>query len=276
MPIPLLVLGAAFLHAIWNALLKQSGDRLLSLAFIAGAGSAASWILIPFAPRPHPDSFGWLGLSVLFHIGYYTALVRAYDRGDLSLVYPVARGSGPLWVALVSGPLANERLTGQEGFGVAVLCSGIVLLALRSGGHAASRSALLYALVTGLFIGCYTLSDGLGVRVSGHPIAYILWMNGLEGIPLFLFAMLRRRRRVITFLREDRGRAIAGGILAALAYGVVIWTYSKGTIAPIAALRETSVVIAAWLGSRHLGEPFGRSRLLAAAIVATGVLLLSF
>lgn len=276
MPIPLLVLGAAFLHAIWNALLKQSGDRLLSLAFIAGAGSVASWILVPLAPLPHPDAFGWLGLSVLFHIGYYTALVRAYDRGDLSLVYPVARGSGPLWVALASGPLANERLTGQESIGVAVLCTGIVLLALRSGRHTASRSALLYALVTGLFIGCYTLSDGLGVRASGHPIAYILWMNGLEGVPLFLFAMLRRRGRVITFLREDRGKAIAGGILAALAYGVVIWTYSKGTIAPIAALRETSVVIAAWLGARHLGEPFGRSRLFAAAIVATGVLLLSF
>lgn len=276
MPIPLLVLGAALLHAIWNALLKQSGDRLLSLAFIAGAGSAVSWIFVPFAPAPHPDAFGWLGSSVLFHIGYHTALVRAYDRGDLSLVYPVARGSGPLWVALVSGPLANERLTGQESLGVAVLCSGIVLLALRNDRTETSRSALLYALVTGLFIGCYTLSDGMGVRASGHPISYILWMNGLEGIPLFVFAMLRRRRRVVSFLREDRGRAIVGGILAALAYGVVIWTYSKGTIAPIAALRETSVVIAAWLGARHLGEPFGRTRLLAAAIVATGVLLLSF
>lgn len=276
MPIPLLVLGAALLHAIWNALLKGSGDKLLSLAFIAGAGSVVSWILVPFAPLPDPASFSWLGLSVLFHIGYYTALVRAYDRGDLSLVYPVARGSGPLWVALVSAPAAHERLTDQESVGVAILCSGIVLLALRSDRLGSSRSALLYALVTGVFIGCYTLSDGLGVRASGNPISYILWMNGLEGIPLFIFAVLRRRSRVVSFLREDRGRSIVAGVLAALAYGIVIWAYSRGSIAPIAALRETSVVIAAWLGARHLGEPFGRSRILAAAIVALGVLLLSF
>lgn len=275
MPIPLLVLGAALLHAIWNTLLKGSGDRLLALAFIAGAGSLVSWILVPFAPLPANAAFGWLALSVLFHVGYYTALVRGYDRGDLSLVYPVARGSGPLWVALVSAPLAQERLTPQESMGIAVLCSGIVLLALRTDRAGSSRSALLYALMTGMFIGCYTLSDGLGVRASGHPIAYILWMNGLEGIPLFVFAMLRRRGRVLTFLRQDRGRSSLGGVLAALAYGIVIWAYSRGTIAPIAALRETSVVIAAWLGTRHLGEPFGRSRLLAASIVALGVLLLS-
>ncbi|MCA9728370.1 MAG: hypothetical protein KC729_11850 [Candidatus Eisenbacteria bacterium] len=100
-------------------------------------------------------------------------------------------------------------------------------------------------------------------------------MNALEGIPLLGIALILRRGRLRAFLRADRGRSVWGGLIAALAYGIVIWAYAHGTIAPIAALRETSVVLAAWLGSRLLHEPFGRSRLAAAGIVALGVLLLA-
>lgn len=270
-----IVLLAAVLHALWNALLKGSGDRLLSLGTIIGSGGILCLILMPFLPVPHQDSWVPLTWSVFFHCGYFAFLVAAYDAGDLSHVYPIARGSGPLLVALCSGWILGDVLVLSDWVGIVAISTGIALLALRIGTGRTNHRALVFALATGVSIAGYTLSDGAGVRGSGHAIAYVIWMTGIESLPLLLFIALFRRDRIAPFLRKDGLRAALGGLVAATAYGAVVWCYARGTVAPIAALRETSVILAALIGTRVLGEPFGRSRVVAATVVAAGILVLS-
>jgi drug/metabolite transporter (DMT)-like permease len=292
----ILVLFAAALHASWNALLKWSGDRdrLLTLAVMIGTGGLVCLIGIPFVPLPESVAWRFLATSVVLHVGYYVFLIRAYRGGDLSQVYPIARGVGPLLVAFSSATLVGESLTITEFLGVLVICCGIASLALsglrwerwgESGGQRetsepedrqrASRHPVVFAVVTGVFIAGYTIVDGLGVRATKNPLSYILWMNFLEGLPLLFFALAARPQEFHRVLR-NRGRSAAlAGVLAALAYGLVVWAYSMGMIAPIAALRETSVVMAAWSGTRLMHDPFGTRRIVAAAVVVAGIVLLN-
>ncbi len=269
-----LVLMAAVLHAAWNTFLKVSHERTLVLVLMMGTGSLACLVFIPFVARPADASWPFLFWSVVFHVGYYATLLGAYRWGDLSQVYPIARGTGPLLVVAVSAPLLGESLEPVEMLGVVAACLGVASLA-----HAPSREhrgrAIGFALATGVFIASYTLADGMGVRASGNPLSYILWMNFLEGLPLLVFVGLRRPRALMEHVRGPGRKALVAGLLAALAYGLVIWAYSLGAIAPIAALRETSVVLAAWAGARLLREPFGRRRTVAAAVVAVGIVLMN-
>jgi drug/metabolite transporter (DMT)-like permease len=272
-----LVLVAAVLHASWNAILKGSRGKLLSLATMIAAGGGVCLLLIPFVPLPASDAWIFLGLSTVLHVGYYLFLIGSYRVGDLSHVYPIARGFGPLLVALLSPILIEERLTVGELAAVATISAGIASLAWVSGARANPRSfsvPTFFALGTGVFIAAYTIVDGLGVRAAGRPLSYILWMNALEGTPLFVYVLATRFREFRKFAAGEGRLAAGAGVMAAVAYGLVIWAFSLGAIAPIAALRETSVIFAAWIGARLLGEPFGRRRILAATIVAIGILLL--
>jgi drug/metabolite transporter (DMT)-like permease len=275
-----LVLLAAAMHATWNALLKGSGDRLLSLTVMIGAGCILGIALLPFVPTPADAAWKYLLLGGLIHVGYYTMLLHAYSHGDLSLVYPIARGTGPLWVALASGPLIHEWLSLPEVAGTVLISLGVAWLAWVPRRDAAlpgrNRRAVFFALATGVFIASYSVADGLGVRASQHPLSYIVWMNICEAVPLLIFTCVRRRSQLIEFARVEGWRAALGGLIAAAGYAIVVWAYSRGTIAPVAALRETSVVLAAFIGTRLMGEPFGRRRQLAAVLVAAGAFLLAF
>jgi drug/metabolite transporter (DMT)-like permease len=195
--------------------------------------------------------------------------------GDLSRVYPIARGTGPLVVALLSGPLTGERLSPTAFGGVVLVTAGIASLAGRRPGARRADAALVWALATGLLIAAFTLVDGLGVRRAGTAVAFIAWLQALAGLPLAAVAVARRRADLGPFLRRHGLRDAAGGVMAMTAYAIVVWTYSRGAIAPIAALRETSVLLAAAIGALALGEPFGRRRIAAAAVVAAGAALLN-
>jgi drug/metabolite transporter (DMT)-like permease len=276
--------------------LKWSGDRdrFYTLTVIIGAGGLVSLLGIPFVPLPRAAAWPFLAASLVLHVGYYLFLIRAYRGGDLSQVYPIARGVGPLLVALLSGPFAGEYLSATDLLGVFVICGGIASLALtglQSNGvqrsehrdvasgddcpPGPSARPILFAVLTGVFIAAYSLIDGLGVRTTSNPLSYILWMFFLEGLPLLLFAVVARGRELGRVLRSRGWSAGSAGVLAALAYGLVVWAYSIGMIAPIAALRETSVIMAAWLGARLMHEPFGTRRILAAAVVAVGIVILN-
>jgi len=225
---------------------------------------------------PATASWPFLLLSALLHIGYFVSLMLAYREGDLSQVYPIARGTGPLGVAALSGIVAGETLSAREFLGVAVISLGVFSLALGPTRltRAEARPVIL-AFATGLFITAYTLVDGLGVRVSGNPLAYTAWLFLLHGLPFAIVLAVRRPRETMLFLRADWAMAVFGGVLTLAAYGLVLWALALGAIAPIAALRETGVIIAAAIGAATLGEPFGARRVLAAAVVVAGIILLS-
>lgn len=271
-----LVLFAALLHACWNAVVKADSDRLVSLSLVMAVGGVMGGIAALFLPLPVAAAWPYLIGSVLIHNVYYACLLSAYRHGDLSHVYPIARGLGPLLVALLSGRLIGEALTLVEGGGVLVLSVGIVGLAFSRGWprHLEGR-ATLYAIATGFTIAGYTICDGMGARASGNALGYIAWLNILEGPGLLAVALWQRGARLLPYLRQHWWRGAAGGVIATVGYGIAIWALSQGAMAHVAAVRETSVLFAAVIGTVLLKEGFGGRRILAAAMVVAGLLLMN-
>jgi len=269
-----LVLGAAVLHATWNALIKHGGDPFLRLAVVMLTGSALCLPFLLVAPPPVAAAWPWLLTSVAIHVAYCSTLCLAYRSGDLSQVYPVARGVAPPAVALLAWLIAGEAPSGSGLLALGLISAGILVMAM--GGRAPGQSVrpLLSALACGATIGAYTISDGLGIRASQGTFAYLVWFFFLDGLPFGLGVLWWRRRRLRAALPGVLLPAVVGGLLSALAYGVVIWAMRTTPMAYVSALRETSVVLAAVIGTRLLGEPFGRERVTAACIVAGGVGLL--
>jgi drug/metabolite transporter (DMT)-like permease len=271
------VLGSALMHATWNALVKTGDDRLVTLALISTVWLVLGGALAAWLPLPAAASWPFLLTSVALHYVYLFALLLMYREGDLSQVYPIARGSAPLLLALLSALLVGERLPALEWAGVALVSAGILSLTVQ-GRLPRGREwrPIGAALFTGVLIVCYTLNDGLGVRRTDAALGYAVWLFFLQGLPwcaLLVWLRVRRPERVPLRLL---GPGLLAGALSMAAYGLVLWALSVAPMGPIAALRETGVIFAAAIGALKLGEPFGRRRILASALVALGVACLNW
>ncbi len=272
--VALLVLLAALLHAAWNALIKAGRDQLWTTGMISATGSLAALAAIPFLPVPAPAAWVFIVLSTVIHTGYYLFLVQAYRAGDLGLVYPVARGTAPLLVAGLSALAAGEILGPTAMAGLVLVSAGIISLAFARGAIGSHPGAIPYALATGLMIAGYMVTDGLGVRRAGTELGYIAWLFLMTGLPITAITLARRRHEAARSLRRYWRSGLAGGLLQLAAYGLAIWAMSRAPMAAVSALRETSVIFAAVIGTLWLAEPFGRRRMFAAALVAAGGVLL--
>lgn len=268
----LLVLLAAVLHAAWNAVGKSSADPLGSIALITATGGIAIATLIPFLPAPARASWPFLAISIGLHFFYQLSLTAAYRHGDLSQVYPIARGLAPLGIALVAALTIGEAPTPLQGAGLVLASAAIASFAF-GGTGTASRHAVLHALVTALWISLYSVVDGQGARLSGNALSFACWSLALDSIPITLWAIARRRGKLLELARAEGGRCAAGGVMSVIGYSIVLWAFSKQPLWGVSALRETSVIFAAFLGTRVLGEPFGRRRVAAAVVLALGLLL---
>lgn len=271
----LLVLGSAVLHASWNALMKVGGDPLIRLSIINLTCGLIALPTLFFVPLPDPDSWGLLAISVILHNIYYVLLVQSYKVGDLSFAYPLARGSAPLLVAILSFTFAGEGLSPLGIVAVSLICAAILSLALTGRSREAGWRPTLLALSTGVAIAAYTTSDGLGARASGHAIGYVMTLFVLECLPLVAFAAWRRGTLFAETFRRNWKPAFLAGFFAFLGYAIVVWALGREQMTFVSALRETSVIVAALIGTRLLGEPFGAKRVAAAAAVAAGVILLN-
>ena len=273
----LLVLLAAASHATWNAFVKAGEDKLVSLCLVIFTTSLPALAALPFLPLPAAESWPYLVISALVHYLYYTFLVAAYRHGDLSLTYPVARGSAPLLVAAGAWLLAGEALSVWKWVGVLTVSAGIMSLA--SPGRMQRRDgelrAIAFAALTGLTIAGYSLAYGLGVRNAGHEFAYIAWLFVFSGLPMPLIILWRRGRQSARLIRTHLKIGLFGGLVSGLAYGIVIWAMSLAPIAIVVSLRETSVLIAAAIGSLFLKESFGARRIAAAAVIVAGAALMN-
>jgi drug/metabolite transporter (DMT)-like permease len=270
-----LVLLAAALHAAWNAVTKRSADPLLAIWLVTGTGGLFAATLTPFVGFPGPAARPYLAASVILHLAYQLFLVWAYQRGDLSQVYPVARGTAPCVVAVLAAAFAGEALGGLQIVGLALASGSIVsLVGVRHGARRMPAQALGAACVTGTLIGVYTYVDAQGTRLSASPFDYIAWNLCLDAVPITLAAVWLRRGRLRAFVRSELAYGIGGGLMATLAWGIVLFAMSKRPMAGVAALRETSVIFAALIGTRLLHEPFGGQRVAAALGLTLGILLL--
>jgi drug/metabolite transporter (DMT)-like permease len=268
--ISLIVLLAAVLHASWNALLRAGTDRLWSMTMMCIAIAIVCAGLAFVCAAPARASWGCLVLSALLHVGYNLFLVRTYRSGDLGQTYPIARGSSPLLVSLGAALFAGELPDPINMAGVLLVSGGIISLAFQ--GRKLGFASLLYALGTGCFIGAYSVTDGIGARLSGAPVGYTIWMCLLWGIlmpPVYI--ALRDWRSLIRSPRET-WVAAGGGVVSLVAYGIIIFAMALGPMGPVSALRETSVVFAALIGRIFLHERLTVYRIAACVIVAIGAL----
>ena len=280
-----LLLMAALMHASWNAILKSDqSDRLATFGVIMTTGTVMGLCAVPFLPWIEPAAWKYLASSVAIHVLYYTFLLKAYSYGDLSHTYPIARGLGPLLVALVSGRFIGEHLRTQDIVGVLLLSFGLIALAMplrnvvpRPGSR--HGLATLFAVLTGFTIAAYIIADGLGVRSAGptfqHRLSYIAWLCVVEGPWLLVLAVALRPRTVWAHLRRTWWRGVIGGVIANVGYGIAIYALVLGPMAHIAALRETSVLFGALIGTLLLGEPFGARRVAAAFVIVVGLALMN-
>ncbi|MEP6943352.1 MAG: EamA family transporter [Betaproteobacteria bacterium] len=268
----LAVLGAGFLHASWNALLKSSsgGDPMLDTAAVVAGSSIWGLLLLPFVPLPHPSAWVFIAASSAIHFGYYITLAQAYRSGDLSFAYPLMRGTAPLLVTLAGSIFLRELPTAPMMIGIALICAGIVSIAFihhRKHPPAAARWAFANAVI----IAAYTLVDGSGARTSGNAFSYVSWLIFLEGIPFLVWIVHRRGPPALAYLRASARNGLLGGACSLGAYAIVLWAMTKAPIAAVAALRETSVLFAALIGSVWLKEGFGWRRMAGAASVVAGI-----
>ncbi len=273
----LLVLLAAVLHATWNALVKAGGDSLVRLALINVTSGVIAAPLLFVVAVPDPRVWPWLLASAAVHSFYYYFLVMAYRFGDLSQVYPIARGVAPLLVATGAFLFAGETL--QPLGIVAVMVISVAILSLAWGRGApggGSAKPVIFALCTGITISTYTIIDGIGGRLSADVLAYIVWLFVLDAVPIAVVTVVARRGRLLDTLRVSWRAGLIGGALSLGGYGLVIWAMSLVPMTYVSALRETSVIIATIIGTRMLGEPMGRQRVTAAALVVAGVALLQW
>ncbi len=270
-----LTLSAAVMHASWNAIVKVGMDRAMVLALIALAHTIVGAVMIAVAGIPDPASWAFILASTLLHYGYYVCLHHAYRLGDLSQVYPLARGVAPLLVALGAWAFAGEALPAAGWAAIGLASVGISAIALsRRGGMWDHPPTLFFTLATGVIIAAYSVVDGIGVRASGSPFAYMGWLFVWE-FPVTVFVMLRRGRSLRTVPMSSVVKGLAGGLLSVAAYSLVIYAATLAPLAAISAVRESSVIIAALIGTLLLGESHWRQRCGAALVVAVGIAFLA-
>jgi drug/metabolite transporter (DMT)-like permease len=270
-----IVIGAGALHAAWNAIAKYLHDGLAVFALIGIASTLGGGTVLALTGLPERASIGFAVASAAIHVCYELALMNSYRLGAFNQVYPIARGTSPLLVAVGAYFLANEHLGAVPLAGVAILAAGLVSSALSSGRLAGSElPAVAAALLTGLAIVGYTIVDGLGVRRAHDPYAYAGLLFLLMG-PVFPVVAAFRRPARSWLTGRAAGQGLLAGTLSLIAYGTVLWAQTRAPLAEVAAIRETSVVFAALIGMRLLAERFGVRRVAASCLVAAGIVLIS-
>ncbi|MEX0171903.1 EamA family transporter [Streptomyces sp. LMG1-1-1.1] len=272
--VTLAVLVAAVTHASWNAIAHGIKDQLLSFTLIAGGGALIGLAAVPFVPLPAAGAWPYLIASALLHVGYYALLMRSFTLGDFGQMYPIARGSAPLVVTVLAAVFLDELPDGWQLLGVAVACAGLTGLALwgiRGKDARPHWPALLAAGATGLSIALYTVVDGVGVRASGTSLGYVAWLMIMEGLAIPAYALWTRRAALLPQLRPYAARGLLGAALSVAAYGLILWAQTKAPLAPIAALRESSIIVGAAIGALFFKERFGGPRIAAAGLMVVGI-----
>jgi drug/metabolite transporter (DMT)-like permease len=267
------VLLAALAHALWNAMLKASSDRLLTLATIRTVGLVIGCMLVFVVPMPAPKSWPFLIAAIFVHYAYYACMLGGYRVGDLSQVYPIARGLAPLLVAGLAASLLGEHLTVGQLVAVLLTSTGIVVLAFNRG--APRKGAVPFAVATGVTIAGYTFLNGLGVRLGGTVLGYLALLEIGTGSGVLLVTVLRRHAEINVFARMQGLRGIAAGFLSVGGYLAGLWAIALLPMGPVTAVRETSVVFGAIIGVLVLRESLGPRRIAAACLVATGIVALT-
>ncbi|MGZ0150090.1 EamA family transporter [Kribbella sp. WER1] len=274
MVVILVVLGAAVLHATWNAMAHGAPDRVAGLALFELAAGVIGLVAVLVMGLPPAGTWGYIIASAILHLAYLGGLLASYQLGQFSQMYPLARGTSPWVVAVVSIVVLHQQLALLELAGVLLVSAGLIGLVFIGRPGRNQVPAIFAAIGTGLMIASYTVVDG--VAVHKMPVAtYMGWVFMLQGFAMPIAVLLWRGPRIFDLPRPAMLSGLAGGVVSMAAYGLVLWAQTRGTLAAIAALRETSIIFGAIIGALFFHERFGPKRATAAAVVVAGIVLIT-
>lgn len=273
-----LCLFSAVTVAFTNVMVKRGGDVLTARMIVAVAMAVSVLPLAPFVPVPPRPTWPLIAVSIVVHWIYQFCLVRALHRGDLSLVFPVMRGLAPLATAVLAAIYLQEHLGPLQAGGLLAASLSIVVFALPTASTAPARSldrrALAWAALTAAGVGMYAVADTRAARAMPTPLTFVVWLFLLDWIGVTVAALIQRKGRVLLAVKPQLKAGIIGGMAGTLSYGAAIYAYTLTDAAMVTALRETSVVFAAIFGAILLKEGFGRRRIIAAGVLAGGLVLM--
>jgi drug/metabolite transporter (DMT)-like permease len=267
-----LVLFSAVAHAIWNSLVKSAGDRILTMVMIRFTGLVLGLAALPFVDWPHPESWKWLVLTASIQFGYYALLIRSYDLGDMSVVYPLARGIAPVLTTIAAFVSLDEALGPIHLAAIGLISFGIMVLSLGAG---ASGIAVGYACATGLAVAAYSLLGGLGVRTAGTVLGFQACLEIVTGGGMTAYALATRGTSVLQYARRHGAIGFFAGTLSVIGYLAFLAAAKILPLGPIVALRETSVIFGSLIGTLVLKEAFGLRRITASTFVISGIAVLA-
>lgn len=273
----LIVLFAALLHATWNALVKGASDKLISMTAVVLGHVPFALLALPFVPLPDVASFPYIVGGAALHVGYQLFLLWAYRHGDLTQVYPIARGTAPLIVAACTVLVFREMLSTLQLVAITTIGCGIMSLVLVRGAQGLHnpRGAAL-ALITGCFVAGYSMVDGYGARAAGSPVGFYAWETILNAATFALIIATTSPGTLRTTIRSHKKMMAVGGGASFLAYALVVWAFTQAPIAVVTALRETSIVFALLIGVFLLKERLNLVKLVSAMLTMLGALMLRF
>jgi drug/metabolite transporter (DMT)-like permease len=272
----LAVVASAVMHAGWNIIVKLRLDRLSALFLIQGLMGFIGLAMVLTFPWPSLDCWPFVVASGFLHTGYNLFLARSYRTGDMGQVYPIARGTAPFLSFLGAYVATGELLSNLGILGLCLLIAGIWLIAMKGGRGAIKLDGwtLFFALCTSGFIGAYTITDGIGGRISQSPSSYAGFVFLLDAIFLTIVTVAIRGIAIFAVVRPYFLSGLAGAGMSAGAYWVVIWAMTLAPIGAVAALRETSTLFAVLMSAAFLGEPLTRWRISGAVLIVAGAALL--
>ncbi|WP_114391421.1 EamA family transporter [Notoacmeibacter marinus] len=269
------VLVAAFLHAGWNSVVKLGLDRVSTVLLLALVQALIAIPILPFVPRPATEAWSWIVAAAVLHTGYKVFLVQAYAHADLSQAYPLARGTAPLIVTLVSVTFLGVSLDPVSLLAILCISAGILVMAARGSADGRMRgNALFYAMGTAGFTASYTLVDGIGARIAGTSSSFILWMVIGDAIGMIAYVLWTRGRSALPAILPALKTGIAAGAMSLGSYWISVWAFTQAPIALVAALRESSILFAVLIAAFVLREPVSGWRWLSALAIAGGIALM--
>ena len=268
------VLFAALLHAGWNAWVKGGRDGFTAILLLSIGQSLIAAVALIAVGLPPATALPWIAASALLHCGYKAFLINAYENGDLSQIYPIARGTAPLIVAAAGLLFLGEELPLVRLAAVAAIGAGILFLAVGRPDARLSRNGLLLGLGTAAFTASYSVVDGLGARETGDASGFILAAIALDGFLMLGWARLSGRPLTLDAVRSGWLQGLAAGAVSVGAYWIVVWAFTQVPLGLVAALRETSVLFAMLIAALVLREPVGARRWAAAGLIAGGIALM--
>ena len=267
-----LVILSAIAHATWNAMMKSAGDRTLTMIAIRAVGLVIGLAALPFVDWPDAAGWKWLAATSVVQFAYYALLIRSYDIGDMSVVYPLSRGLAPVLTTIAAFLFAGELLSAGHLVAVALISLGIMVLSFRSG---ASGAAVGFALATGASVAAYSFLGGMGVRAAGTVLGFQACLEIVNGCGMVWFALATRRRAFATYIVANRGVCLLAGLMSVLGFVAFLIAAKVLPLGPTTALRETSVIFGALIGALVLKEGFGLRRIVAATLVVAGIAVLA-